>query len=310
MSEMKGMMDMMKNMAPDSAGAENPMEGMGQENSIATLGQEMSKVSESIKSVQGISDVIEIGDTANFKYGYTFKFSNVAALNRALKVINKEKYESKAEEVYKFSGKSFERLGAGDMGEELKKAMADSGGEDEGGSMEMVKMFFADMSYQQIYHFPDRKVKKSSNSISEISDDGHTLTINIKPFNEGQNRKCQCGCEGEVEVIRTMNRLSNSKCLRYLCCSFKIEDQFKAFNRQLFFARTQKICTFVKCNKIFASMTENDVVFHLNVASLDDTYIQDLKKQFGPAELEIHISKRPKDWFSETDFWKTIALFD
>jgi hypothetical protein len=193
MSEMKGMMDMMKNMAPDSAAAgtegADPMAAMEQDNSMAMLGQEMSKVSSTIKSVDGITDVIEISDTASFQYGYTFKFANVAALNRALKIINKEKYESKAEEIYKFNGKSFERLGAGDLSEELKKAMGEAGGDDEAGSMEMVKMFFADMSYKQIYHFPDRKVKKSSNAISELTDDNHTLTITLKPFNEEQQKK-------------------------------------------------------------------------------------------------------------------------
>jgi hypothetical protein len=203
MSEMKGMMDMMKNMAPDStvAGAEgtDPMAAMGQENSMGMLGQEMSKVSESIKSLGGISDVIEINDTASFKYGYTFKFANVAALNNALKVINKEKYESKVEEVFKFNGKSFERLGTGDVGAELKKAMAETGGEDEAGSLEMVKMFFADMSYKQIYHFPDRKVKKSSNEISVLSDDDHTLTIDLKPFNEEQLKK-NVGVSAKVKL--------------------------------------------------------------------------------------------------------------
>jgi len=37
-----------------------------------------------------------------------------------------------------------------------------------------------------VYHFPDRKVKKSSNGLSELSDDDHTLTITLKPFDEEQ----------------------------------------------------------------------------------------------------------------------------
>lgn len=188
MSEMKGMMDMLKGMETDSAavaeGEEAPAE---EDNSMAQMGSEISGVASTLKTIQGITNVVEVNDTSNFQFGYTFDFNSVETLNKALKVINKEKYDSKVEEIYKFNGKSFERLAQGDMGEEIKKALAE--GEDaEGGeeSMEMVKMFFADMTYKQVYHFPDRQVKKSSNGLSELSDDNHTLTITLKPFDEEQ----------------------------------------------------------------------------------------------------------------------------
>ena len=57
------------------------------------------------------------------------------------------------------------------------------------GQMDMMKMFFADMSYKQVYHFPDRKVKSSTNKLGEITDDGHTVTYTIKPFDEEQQKK-------------------------------------------------------------------------------------------------------------------------
>jgi hypothetical protein len=82
--------------------------------------------------------------------------------------------------------KSFERMSSGDLGEEIKKALAESEDADTEGSMDMVKMFFADMSYKQTYHFPDADIKKNSNALGEISADGHTLTVNIKPFDEEQ----------------------------------------------------------------------------------------------------------------------------
>lgn len=190
MSEMKGMMDMLKGMETDSTAvaegeeAEAPAED---DNSMAQMGSEISGVAGTLKTIQGITNVVEINDTTNFQFGYSFDFNSVETLNKALKVINKEKYDSKVEEVYKFNGKSFERLPQGDMGEEIKKALAE--GEDaEGGeeNMDMVKMFFADMTYKQVYHFPDREVKKSSNGLSELSDDNHTLTITLKPFDEEQ----------------------------------------------------------------------------------------------------------------------------
>lgn len=210
MSEMKGMMDMFKGMAGDSS-LTSGMEMGGDSTAIQTegdytppatdtpevedpmggLGEQMSSVAATIRGVDGITNVVEIKDTSNFQFGYSFDFVNVEALNRALRIINKDKYDAKVEEVFRFKGKSFERLGTGDIGEEMKKAMMNSGGEDGGeeGSMDMVKMFLADMSYKQIYHFPDREVKKSNNKLSEISDEGHTLTINIKPFDEEQQKQ-------------------------------------------------------------------------------------------------------------------------
>lgn len=205
MSEMKGMMDMFKGMGGDSTamnmgGDSTAIQGEGDysppaeaapaEDPMGGLGDQMSSVAATIQGVPGITNVVEIKDTSAFSFGYSFDFADMAALNRALKIINKDKYESKVEEVFRFNGKSFERLATGDLGEEMKKAMMDNGGDEgEEGSMDMVKMFLADMSYKQIYHFPDRSVKKSDNKMGEISEDGHTLTINLKPFDEEQQKK-------------------------------------------------------------------------------------------------------------------------
>lgn len=189
MSEVKGMMEMLNTMPSDSTGAEMPDQNQ-QDNSMAQMGQELSGVASTLKGLQGITNVVELNDTAAFKFGYSFDFADIAALNRALKVVNKDKYDSKVEEVFRFTGKSFERLSAGDMGEEIKKALSESEGE-EGGeeAMDMMKMMFADMSYKQIYHFPDREIKKSSNALAEMSDNNHTMTILLKPFDEEQVAK-------------------------------------------------------------------------------------------------------------------------
>ena len=202
MGELKGMMDMMKGMG-DAAGAEQgdstAIGGEGDytppaedENPMSGLGKEFSGVAESLKSIPGITNVTEINDTAAYSFGYSFDFADVATLNRALKVVGKEKYDSKNEETFKLKGKSFERLGVGDLGAEIKKALNENTGdldEEAEGQMDMMKMFFADMSYKQVYHFPDRKVKSSTNNLGEITDDGHTVTYTIKPFDEEQQKK-------------------------------------------------------------------------------------------------------------------------
>lgn len=184
MSEMKGMLDMMKSMAPDSlqAGA------AGSDGSMNQMGEELTRVAQSLEGTPGLSNIVEIKDTANFQFGYSFDFQDAAALNKALKIINKEKFDSKADEVFVIDGKTFERSTAGDFGAEIKKQLAESGEEGAGEQMDMVKMFFADMSYKQVYHF-ERAVKKSSNELSEVSEDGQTVTITIKPFDEEQAKK-------------------------------------------------------------------------------------------------------------------------
>ncbi len=192
MSEIKSMMDALKDVGGDSTatdGSEEPVaEEPAEENSMADMGEELSGVAKSLRGVAGISNIQEMNDTANYKFGYSFDFANLDALNKAMKIINKEKYDASANEFFKFKGKSFERLGVGDIGSELKKALMESEDEDEENA-EMMKVFFAEMDYKQIYTFPDRMVKKSSNPLSEVSPDGHSVTITLKPFDEEQAKQ-------------------------------------------------------------------------------------------------------------------------
>ncbi len=197
MSEVKGMLDMFQGMGQESesdstaVADDQPAAALGADNPMGQLGNEISSVAQSLKGVAGLTNVTEINDTSAFKFGYAFDFSSVDALNKALRIINKEKYDAKTEEVFKFKGKSFERLAASDLGAEIKKALSESTEDSEvdGESLDMMKMFFADMSYQQVYRFPDREIKKSSNKLSEISDGAHTLSITIKPFDEEQQKQ-------------------------------------------------------------------------------------------------------------------------
>jgi hypothetical protein len=199
MSEVKSMMAMMAGMQPvkdstmtdstaNGAAAEDPMGGGGQ---MAEMGKQLTDVAASLKGVKGISNISEINDTATYQFGYTFDFADDIALNKALKIIGKDKYESNNAETYKFDGKKFERLAVGDFGAEIKKQLSqeeDNAEEGAESQMEMLKMFFADMTYKQIYHF-ESNVKKSSNELSEVSEDTKTVTISQKPFDEEQSKK-------------------------------------------------------------------------------------------------------------------------
>lgn len=56
-----------------------------------------------------------------------------------------------------------------------------------------------------------------------------------------------------------------------------------------------------------------DTVLRINVASLNDTLVEDLKQQFGQAaELEIHVRNAPDSaaMLNENGFWDLIGLLD
>jgi hypothetical protein len=118
-------------------------------------------------------------------FGYSFEFENVEALNNAIYALNKDKFEGKKAPAFVANKKSFERTSAFDMGQLISQAMSQG---EEGEGMDMVKMFFAEMKYTQVYHF-DKKVKKSANADAQISADGKTVTLVAKPFSDGASTK-------------------------------------------------------------------------------------------------------------------------
>ena len=202
LSEMKGMVDMLKTMAPDSLSADSSGVAAGQPDALPMMQmqEEMLNVRKSLQTLPGISNINEVNDTVNFKFTYSFDFANATALNTALRVLHKEKYDKKVDDLFKFNNKSFQRLPSGDLGRTFSTLLAEGGGEDgEEGGMDMMKMFFADMTYKTVYRFPDHIVKKSSNDLSEISDNGHTLSITLKPFDEEQQKK-NAGVGTEVKL--------------------------------------------------------------------------------------------------------------
>ncbi|MFN0015345.1 MAG: hypothetical protein ACKVU2_12430, partial [Saprospiraceae bacterium] len=199
MSAMKSMMDMFKSMGEDTqekggeqdSSDEAPDMGAAPEPDVTKMGSDMSKVSALLRGIPGLTNVKEINDTTSFNFGYSFDFADVAALNKAMKAIGKDKYESDVDEFFRFKNGNFERLEAGDIGKELEKAISSSEGAAEGPVMDpdMLKSLFGDVSYKQVYHFPDSKVKKSTNALSEISNEEHTVTITLKPFDEEMMKK-------------------------------------------------------------------------------------------------------------------------
>lgn len=51
-------------------------------------------------------------------------------------------------------------------------------------------------------------------------------------------------------------------------------------------------------------------VLHVNIESLDEAFVKDLKRQYGPAEVEISIRRSPEDWLTGEQFWQVIDQLD
>ncbi len=196
MSQMKQMMEMLKGMNTDSA-ATPDMGGMDQ---LDQMGTAFTALADVLKGVRGLKNTVAINDTASFVFGYEFDFDDIEALNRAVKKIAEQGEGGKSvpDALFSFKKGKFERIDAsGGMVEEMKKAMG-AGAGDEG--MEQAKMLFADMTATTTYHFPDQKVSKQSHASGKISGDGHSITIEVKPFADGADlKKMGSGLKAKVK---------------------------------------------------------------------------------------------------------------
>lgn len=192
MSDFKNIIAMLQNMAPaDSSGGQTAQMPVMQGNPI---GKEQGGMAVLLKDMKGISNILEVTDSTNLKFGFTFDFEDVTSLNKALKTFQTGQTSDGQEDTFKFDGQSFERRGANDFVEAMKKNMSENkseGNQDspKGMDMAMFKMFFGNMSFKQIYHFPDREINERDNSSGNVSEDKHTLNIVIKIFDEEPQKK-------------------------------------------------------------------------------------------------------------------------
>lgn len=185
MSQMKEMMAMLKGMAAadSTGGGEDPGGQLDQ------MGAAFTALADVVKNVRGLSNVAAINDTAKFEFGYKFDFADVDALNRAVKRLAEENESGAAipDEVFTFKKGKFNRIDvAGGMVDDIMKNL---GGGGEGDEADQMKTMFADMTATTTYIFPDQKVKKQNHSFGKISADGHSISIEMKPFAEGSDLK-------------------------------------------------------------------------------------------------------------------------
>lgn len=149
-----------------------------------------------VDGLSGISNVKEVSDLENFKFGVSFDYKSLAALNVAAGQLFEDGQISSGggEAFFKGKKKKFERLDAKGFGGMMDQMMGGMGG-GEAEEMEMASQFLKDVSYTMIYTF-DKKVKKMSNSQATLSGDKKTVTLKYFMFDEERG-----GANGTVENI-------------------------------------------------------------------------------------------------------------
>jgi hypothetical protein len=188
--------------------------GMGDlKSKLGDLGgakDEMDSLLNLIGTVNGITKMKSNIENNGLKISYEFNFSNVDALNKALKTLQSSPLISKkSTDAFKIKGNKICRLQNDQMndlldGKELNSLMSSLGGEDEKGKKKkkgddgglfgdfdmssMMTGLGGDMTYTSIYEF-DQVVKKTGNKKAEISEDRNTVTLVYYPLNTEKNSK-------------------------------------------------------------------------------------------------------------------------
>lgn len=187
------MMDMMASFAGmDSTGeAQKSMDEMFTENSAV----------ETLKKLEGISDVKSLSDRDAKIVGYSYAFANIEALNNALAAsseamdfasmgVDMGNPESSAGNYFVRKGNKLTRVMDFKDTDEKEEGTEEEGEQYE----EMAKMMFADAKYELHYSFEQgvKKVKKSKNAV--VGPDGHSVSLSV-PFLDIMDKKAEMGCE-------------------------------------------------------------------------------------------------------------------
>jgi len=174
------MLDMLKAFAPDSTGTKE------------LDGTKLDSVADMLGDFSGIPGITEIRKEKKDEntYSVSFRFSNIKALNEAMKRKNKKDSVVATGDFFSFSSGEFSCNDTSLSG--LNSAMKGLNEPQPNDSMamavNMMKGMMGDMKYTSIYHFPG-KVTNYSNKLATVSEDGKTLTLVLNLFDESQQNK-------------------------------------------------------------------------------------------------------------------------
>lgn len=157
--------------------------------------KEHELTAERLAGFQGLSKVVTVNDSANYLTGFSFEFDNVENLQSAMISVGTASSMGAWSESsdMNWSKKSLTRDSGGETFRDIIAQALQQRGEDEGKDMSgaegIMKMMMGSLSFKQVYHFPDQKIKKCNHPGGQISKDKHTITITEKPFSDKEDKK-------------------------------------------------------------------------------------------------------------------------
>ncbi|MEZ4980010.1 MAG: hypothetical protein R2769_00160 [Saprospiraceae bacterium] len=171
------------------------MDTTGQMN-MDTLGMISKEFVNKVEGLKGITNIAEISDADNLKFGVSFNFDDPESLNTAVnQLMESPGLMSGETTTFEGSKKKFTRLASKNLTGIFDEILGETGAGENG---EMAMMFLKDVSYTTIYHF-DKKVKKMSNDKAVLSDDKKTVTMKYYLFDEDRGGK-NATLENEIKL--------------------------------------------------------------------------------------------------------------
>lgn len=179
------------------------MFGSSQDSTSVTSGLEVKKptdkidskfedVKKELRTIDGISNIIQNVDTTNIIVTIGFDFKNVTALNGAMNVLFKDEENLKPVTYYEYKNKQFKRL------ESASKGFLKAGFEDKNAPKDKkdtekspfnLDGLFQTISYTTTYEF-ESDIQKSINKEALLSSDQKKIVLKCYPFVEDSAKKC------------------------------------------------------------------------------------------------------------------------
>jgi hypothetical protein len=179
------------------------MFGSSDDSTSATSGLEVKKptdkidskfedIKKELRTIDGISNIIQNVDTSNIIVTIGFDFKNVTALNGALNVLFKDEENLKPVTYYEYKNKQFTRLESASKGF-LKAGFEDKnapkGKSDAGKAPFNLDGLFQTISYTTTYEF-ENEIQKSANKEALLTADQKKIILKCYPFVEDSTKKC------------------------------------------------------------------------------------------------------------------------
>lgn len=169
-------------------------EDVSEDNEQDSYKESLEKITEKLKTVQGISNVQMVYNDKDFEFGYTFHFQDVAVLNKALEVaagefqpklpsaiqVSKKKTITPTATYIELNKGTLVRHQSAELSKllEMKKPGANNAGMM--GGLD-VSYILQDLNYKTVFQFA-QPIKSTNNEAAIVDDKNHTVTLSCKPF--------------------------------------------------------------------------------------------------------------------------------